>query len=186
MEPPLAPDWQIEHWLNTPRPLALADLRGRVVLAIAFQMLCPGCVSQALPQALRARAAFSEEDLAVIGLHTVFEHHEAQGSAAALAAFLHEYRIDFPVGIDARSADDARPRTMRTYDMRGTPTTLLIDRGGALRVHKFGHIDDMRLGAAVAALIAEGPATPRRDRPETSDEAEGPRCPATPAAQDAG
>jgi hypothetical protein len=150
-----APDWQVEHWLNTPKPIGLADLRGKVVLALAFQMLCPGCVSHALPQAVRARQTFAEDGLAVIGLHTVFEHHEAQGSPAALAAFLHEYRIGFPVGIDAKDYNAGLPKTMQAYAMQGTPTTLLFDREGRLRLNKFGHLDDMRLGAAIASLLAE-------------------------------
>ena len=143
-----APDWKMAHWLNTPSPVTLESLRGRAVLAVAFQMLCPGCVSQGLPQAQRARATFRESDLAVIGLHTVFEHHEAQGSVAARQAFLHEYRIRFPVGIDAQ--ENGVPVTMRAYDMRGTPTTLLYDRAGQLRMHEFGHVEDMRLGGAIA------------------------------------
>jgi hypothetical protein len=151
-----APEWRIAHWLNTPAPLSLEALRGKVVFAVAFQMLCPGCVSQGLPQASRARAAFPESDLAVIGLHTVFEHHEAQGTPQALAAFLHEYRIAFPVGIDAPSGEGV-PQTMRAYQMQGTPTTLLIDRRSRLRLSKFGHLDDLRLGAAIASLIAETP-----------------------------
>lgn len=151
-----APEWAIAHWLNTPAPITLASLRGRAVLAVAFQMLCPGCVSQGLPQAQRARAMFAERDLAVIGLHTVFEHHEAQGSAAALSAFLHEYRIHFPVGIDAQDASG--PITMRTYGMRGTPTTLLYDGAGRLRLHEFGHVEDMRLGAAIMAVLGDGAA----------------------------
>lgn len=152
-----APEWAIAHWLNTHAPITLASLRGRAVLAVAFQMLCPGCVSQGLPQAQRARAMFAEGDLAVIGLHTVFEHHEAQGSAAALSAFLHEYRIHFPVGIDAQDAHG--PITMRAYGMRGTPTTLLYDRAGRLRLHEFGHVEDMRLGAAIMAVLGDGRAT---------------------------
>lgn len=106
------------------------------------------------PQAQRARATFDPRDLAVVGLHTVFEHHEAQGSPQALAAFLHEYRIDFPVGIDAQS-NEGVPQTMRAYQMQGTPTTILIDRAGMLRLQKFGHLNDLRLGAAIQALIGE-------------------------------
>jgi len=147
-----APEWEIAHWLNTP-PLSLAGLRGRPVLAVAFQMLCPGCVSQGLPQAQRARTVFAETDLVVLGLHTVFEHHEAQGTREALAAFLHEYRINFPVGIDAQDANTRLPRTMSAYGMRGTPTTLLFDRAGQLRLHQFGHLDDMRLGAVIASVL---------------------------------
>lgn len=153
----MAPEWTIAHWLNTPTPPSLAALRGKVVMAVAFQMLCPGCVSHGLPQAQRVRAAFSAKDVAVIGLHTVFEHREAQGSKEALAAFLHEYRIAFPVGIDAGAPGGGVPLTMRAYNMQGTPTTILIDRDGRLRLSKFGHIDDLLLGASIATLIGEAP-----------------------------
>lgn len=103
---------------------------------------------------LSGRATRSPNDLAVIGLYTVFEHHEAQGTRAALAA-LHECRITFPVGVDAQDPGSEGPQTMRAYGMQGTPTTLLIDRRGYLHIHKFGHLDDMRLGAAVATLIGD-------------------------------
>ncbi len=102
----------------------------------------------------RARAAFAESDLVILGLHTVFEHHETQGTRAALAAFIHEYKVRFPVASDAPGDAEFTPRTMGLYGMKGTPTTLLIDRAGVLKMQVFGHIDDMRLGAAVAALLA--------------------------------
>jgi len=47
---------------------------------------------------------------------------------------------------------------MRAYGMRGTPTTLLYDRAGQLRLHQFGHVEDMALGASiVAAMSSEAP-----------------------------
>ncbi len=92
----------------------------------------------------------------MIGLHTVFEHHAAQGTPAALEAFLHEYRIGFPVGLDVSSGPGRLPKAMDMYQMQGTPTTLLFDKAGRLRVQKFGHLDDLRLGASIAALMAEG------------------------------
>jgi len=147
--------WQVEQWLNSAEPVTLTALRGRVVYVLAFQMLCPGCATEALPQASRVRQSFAEHDVAVIGLHTVFEHHEAQGSAAALEAFLHEYRIGFPVGIDSHGPRSGLPRTMEYYQMRGTPTELLFDRAGELRMQHFGHLEDLRLGANIATLLAE-------------------------------
>jgi hypothetical protein len=126
------------------------------VFAVAFQMLCPGCVSHALPQAQRVREAFPADAVSVVGLHTVFEHHDAQGSAAALRAFLHEYRISFPVGVDAHDDGVALPATMREYQMQGTPTLLLIDAAGRLRMQRFGHLDDLRLGAAINAVLTQG------------------------------
>lgn len=154
--PRAAPEWRTTEWFNTTEPLTLALLRGRVVMVSAFQMLCPGCVSQGLPQAQRAAELFRPSDVAVIGLHSVFEHHDAMGPNA-LRAFLHEYRIRFPVGVDEPDGLGI-PHTMRAWELQGTPTTLLIDRDGRLRRHAFGHLSDLQLGAEIMALIAEQPA----------------------------
>ena len=155
MQPRLAPEWQTTTWFNTPEPLDLARLRGRVVLLHAFQMLCPGCVARGIPQAQRVAAAFAGAPLTVVGLHTVFEHHEAM-QLPSLRAFLHEYRVDFPVGVDVPGdGDDALPRTMRAYAMQGTPTTVLIDARGYLRRQVFGVHDDLRLGAELQTLLLE-------------------------------
>ncbi|MBM3554476.1 MAG: redoxin domain-containing protein [Alphaproteobacteria bacterium] len=150
----LAPDWTVARWFNSATPLALADLRGKVVAVHAFQMLCPGCVSHGLPQAQKIAALFPRDQVAVIGLHTVFEHHAAM-TPVALEAFLHEYRVTFPVGVDQPDGQEGLPVTMRTYGMRGTPTLLLIDRQGRLREHAFGQAEDMAVGAAIARLAAE-------------------------------
>jgi len=45
-----SPHWRIAEWLNTTAPTDLEAQRGHVVVACAFQMLCPGCVSHAIPQ----------------------------------------------------------------------------------------------------------------------------------------
>ncbi len=148
-----APTWRTTQWFNTPVRLNLADLRGRVVMVCAFQMLCPGCVSQGLPQAQRVASLFQPTDVAVIGLHSVFEHHDAM-RPNALQAFLHEYRIQFPVGVDEPDGVSL-PHTMRTYGFEGTPTTLLIDRIGRLRRQTLGHIPDLQLGAEIMALMGE-------------------------------
>ena len=109
---PSMPEWDIAQWFNTAQPLRLADLRGQVVLVHAFQMLCPGCVMHAIPQARKAHELCGEQGVAMIGLHTVFEHHDAM-HPHALAAFIHEYGLRFPVGVDAPSADGQPvPRTM--------------------------------------------------------------------------
>lgn len=83
----------------------------------------------------------------MIGLHTVFEHHAAM-TPVSLQAFLHEYRIAFPVGVDAPSADACNPIpvTMQAYGMQGTPSMVLIDRNGHLRHHAFGAVEDLALG----------------------------------------
>ena len=153
-QPRQAPDLNVDGWLNSPESLSLERLRGKVVLIEAFQMLCPGCVQQALPQAARVHQTFGHDQVAVIGLHTVFEHHAAQGPDA-LAAFLTEYGIAFPVGIDRPAAAGTLPETMQAYAMQGTPTLILVDREGRLRRQTTGHVPDLQLGAEIAVLLGE-------------------------------
>jgi len=160
-----APELDAVEWIGPPRPLA--ELRGRVVLVEVFQMLCPGCVSHGLPQAKRVEEMFPE--VAVIGLHSVFEHHEAM-TPVALRAFLHEYRIRFPVAVD-RHDGDRIPVTMRRYELQGTPSTLLIDREGRLRQLAFGAVDDLALGAYLGQLLGESGPEPEPEivlEPETA------------------
>ncbi|MGS1079102.1 redoxin domain-containing protein [Pseudoxanthomonas beigongshangi] len=151
---PSAPDWQVQQWFNTPTPPTLQSLRGKVIVLEAFQMLCPGCVSHGLPQAIRVHAGFSRDQVAVIGLHTVFEHRDVM-TPAALQAFLHEYRVPFPVGVDQPAPRGPIPLTMRAYAMQGTPTLTLIDRQGRVRQQHFGQVSDLALGAQIGALLGE-------------------------------
>lgn len=155
MDPKPAPPWETTTWLNTPEPLDLGKLRGRVVVLHAFQMLCPGCVQHGIPQAQRVAELFARAPLTVVGLHTVFEHHAAMNDDA-LRVFLAEYRVRFPVGVDAPGAGgDPLPRTMRAYGMQGTPTLVLIDAQGRRRRQVFGQHDDLILGAEIGTLLAE-------------------------------
>jgi hypothetical protein len=97
--------------------------------------------------------------VAVIGLHSVFEHHDVM-TAQALRTFIHEYRLSFPIGIDQPASTGPLPLTMQTYGLRGTPSLLLIDRRGRLRLNYFGHLDDLRLGALIGQLLAQTQSTP--------------------------
>lgn len=148
------PAWEVERWFNTPHPLSLESLRGKVIVLEAFQMLCPGCVMHGLPQAARVYQTFPPSQVAVVGLHTVFEHHDAM-TPIALQAFLHEYRIGFPVGVDQPDGRGGLPRTMRAYGLQGTPTLLIFDALGRLRHHHFGQVGDLSLGAEIAELMVE-------------------------------
>jgi peroxiredoxin len=149
-----APELVIARWFNTEEPVTLASLRGRPVLLHSFQMLCPGCVSHAIPQARKIAAMLEHTDLAVIGLHTVFEHHDAM-TPVSLQAFLHEYRITFPVGVDKPADEGPIPQTMALYQFRGTPSTVLIDRQGHIRYSGFGQEDDVALGLRLGMLLSE-------------------------------
>jgi len=152
-----APELLVQTWFNTDRPLLLSGLRGRVVVLAAFQVLCPHSVSAGIPQAQRIHETFAPSDVSVIGLHATFEHHDAV-SSAVLKAFIHEYRLKFPIALDQPNPSSPIPHTMDRYKMRGTPSLVLIDRHGHVRKHTFGAVDDLRLGAEIGALTQESDA----------------------------
>ncbi len=157
--PEYPPELKVAQWFNAKEPLSLEKLKGRVVVLLAFQMQCPGSLRHALPQAQRIARAFNDDQVAVVGLHTVFEDHEDM-TPALLEAFLRSERIDIPVAVDQPNGSEL-PHTMDAYGMQGTPTLLLFDRQGRLRRHYLGAVDDVRLGAEIMALAIEDAKAPR-------------------------
>jgi hypothetical protein len=149
-----APELLVQTWFNTDRPLLVSGLRGKVVVIAAFQVLCPNSIAAAVPQAARIYETFEPKDVVVIGLHATFEHHDAF-NAAVLKAFIHEYRLKFPIALDQPNPASPIPHTMDRYKMRGTPSLVLIDRHGLVRKHAFGAVDDLRIGAEIGALTQE-------------------------------
>lgn len=149
-----APELQVSRWFNTERNLKLEDLRGKLTIIHAFQMLCPGCVTHALPQMLRLHQTFSSDEVNLIGLHTVFEHHAAM-NPEALAAFIYEYQLPFPIGVDAPHPNHRIPQTMQELGLQGTPSLVILDRENRIRGHQFGRLDDLSLGLIIGRLLAE-------------------------------
>jgi len=150
------PKLLVSKWLNTHDEISVAKLRGNVVLVYVFQMLCPACILHSIPQANKIHQMFAPQKLQVLGLHSVFEHHDAM-KEHSLRAFMHEFKVKFPVGIDKESIrrKGTIPQTMEKYAMQGTPTLLIYDKNGELKFQEFGHMDDLELGFILGTLISE-------------------------------
>ncbi|MCZ7595469.1 MAG: redoxin family protein [Hyphomicrobium sp.] len=159
--PETPPELIASQWFNAAEPLSLAKLKGKVVVLVAFQMLCPGSLRHSLPQASRIARAFSGDEVEVIGLHMVFENHNDM-TPSLLEPFLKSEHIEIPVAVDAQNGSGL-PQTMEAYGMQGTPTLLIFDRQGRLRRHYLGAVDDVRLGAEIMALAIEDKQAPREE-----------------------
>lgn len=158
-DPESPPELETAAWLNADEPVTLKALKGKVVVLAAFQQHCPGSVKHGLPQAARLSGAFSEDEVAVIGLNTPFEE-TAKQDKKALETFVDEHGLSFPIALDKANGRDL-PKTMEAYEIQGTPTVLLFDRQGRLRRHYLGQVDDVRLGAEIMALAIEARDAPR-------------------------
>ncbi len=150
---PQAPELMVSEWFNADAPISLSGLRGQVVVIEAFQMLCPGCVAHGLPQIKQIYDVFASDQVAVLGLHTVFEHHAAM-TPVSLKAFIHEYRLPFPIGVDM-AGEGSIPKTMEAYRLQGTPSLIIIDQAGRLRANHFGHVPDMQAAYEITTLLKE-------------------------------
>lgn len=144
-------DFDVTEWFNS-EPLTPEGLRGRVVLVEFFQMLCPGCVNHGIPQAKRVHRMIRADQVVVLGIHSVFEHHHAM-SPDALKVFLAEFDVRFPVAVDRPG--DVLPVTMRRWRIEGTPATMLVDREGRVRQTWLGQLDDLALGVWLGTLLSE-------------------------------
>ncbi len=149
-----APALETIAWINSEKPLLLSDLKGKVIVIHAFQMLCPACVVHSVPQARAIYDYYARKDVEVIGLHSVFEHHDVM-TFDALKAFAAEYRIPYPIAVDKPSEHSPVPKTMTSYQMRGTPTLIILDKTGEIKLNHFGQMNDMQVGSIIGGLLAE-------------------------------
>lgn len=152
-DPENPPELSVTRWFNAPSGHSKAALKGKVVVLTAFQLTCPSSQNHAVPQANRLARGFSDDEVAVIGLHMPFENH-GEETPGKLKAFVQDAELAFPVAIDTPDGKGP-PKTMTAYEMQGSPTTLLFDRQGRLRRHYLGPVDDVRVAAEIMALTME-------------------------------
>ena len=62
--------------------------------------------------------------------------------------------VSVAVGVDAKGLG-SMPKTMEAYRMRGTPSTMILDKDGQLVHHHFGQVSEMQIGAQISALLAQ-------------------------------
>ena len=150
-----APELEVQEWLNTKNDITLEKLKNKIVIIFAFQMLCPACVQHSIPQSKKLFEKFKNEDVVILGLHTVFEHHSVMNNEA-LKVFVHENNIKFPIAIDMPVKNDYIPASMKKYNMQGTPSLIIIDKEGYLRMNAFGLVEDLEIGLLIGSLLNKG------------------------------
>jgi cytochrome c biogenesis protein CcdA/thiol-disulfide isomerase/thioredoxin len=142
-----APDFTgISSWLNTPRPLSLPRLRGRVVLVDFWTYSCVNCL-RTLPHLEAWDRAYRKDGLTIVGIHTpefAFEHVRSNVVDA-----VRKLGVRYPVGLDNDYA------TWNAYANQYWPAEYLIDRNGHVRHVHFGEGDYGGTEMAIRTLLAE-------------------------------
>lgn len=131
-------------WFNTPAPLPLARLRGRLVILDFWTYCCVNCL-QLLPALKRVEAGFPDA-VVVIGVHS--PKFDAEKAPDAVAAAIARSGIAHPVVHDPGFALWSR------YTVRGWPTLVFISPDGYVIGEHAGEIDPDTLFETVGETIA--------------------------------
>ena len=110
-------------WLNTDKPISLADLKGRIVLLDFWTLCCINCI-HTLPDLAMIEARYPGI-VVVIGVHTPKFDNEKK-TASIMKAIL-RYEIKHPV------INDADKKIWNAYGCNHWPTLVLIDPDGKFR-----------------------------------------------------
>ncbi len=142
----LAPELTNQVWLNTDRPLRLADLRGKVVLLDMWTFDCINC-RNVIPSLRDWYNTYSNQGLIVIGNH--FPEFDYERDLNNLKAAVQQLNVPYAV------AQDNDGQTWDAYRTRFWPTLYLIDKRGHLRYTRIGEGAYAETEQAIQDLLKE-------------------------------
>ena len=131
-----APEITASAWLNTP-PLALANLRGRIVVVEFWATWCPPCRTS-IPHLVEMHKKYAPKGVVICGLTA-----EAKSK---VETFAQEMGMVYPVGCGSTSGG--------TYGVQSIPHAFIVDPSGVIAWH--GH----PVGGLDAAIGKQLQATP--------------------------
>jgi len=212
-----SPNFGVSEWIQG-APTNFDQEKDHVVLLEVFQVNCPGCFMNAIPEAISIYNKYKDEGVRVLGIATAFEDFDKNTlenlkmlaetgevvgetkNALSMHGKLQDgnklsYKIPFPLGMDkltktsgeisqeiimqfvysqipefdSQSEDyknqiiqrvkdhmkskEYSAETFEKFSLKGTPSTILVDRKGILRDVSFGqsgHVETM-----IQKLISE-------------------------------
>lgn len=130
-------------WLNTPKPILLKNLKGKVVLLDFWTLCCINCI-HTLPDLAKLEAKYPKE-LVVIGVHS--PKFDNEKSTESIRKALARYEVRHPV------VNDAGRKIWESFQVDSWPTLVLIDHEGKLVARGSGEGLYDAVDAAVAELV---------------------------------
>jgi len=137
----------IDNWLNTPRPLSAASLKGKVVLVDFWTYSCINCI-RTLPHIQKLHERYAAQGLVVVGMHTPeFPFERDSGNVKSA---IKRYGLTYPV------AQDNQYKTWDNYKNLYWPAQYLIGRNGNIVFQHYGEGDEALIEEQVRqALLAK-------------------------------
>ena len=158
------------EWLNTERPLKLADLSGKAVLLNFFTSCCINC-THVVADLKRLHARYAPE-LLVIGVHSPKLSAEREANAVRDAILR--------LGIDYAVVNDRDMRIWKQHEVRAWPTTMLVAPHGRIIETRVGEGIFDALDGTIGAVLSGAIRTGDVDHAPLPLRAEGEQAPAQP------
>lgn len=141
------------------KPLALADLKGKVVIVDFWGTWCPPCREE-IPSFIELKKQFGDK-LEVVGM--TWEHGQGGDEGAAkVKKFCQDFKVEFNYPLTLVTD---RAELQKVPDFKAFPTTLFIDKQGRVRAKLVGLTELEGLRSLTQALLDE--AAPAGDKPGT-------------------
>jgi len=119
-----APDFPAGlSWLNTSHPIALQELRGKIVLLDFWTYCCINCL-HVIPDLKYLENKYADKPLVVIGVHSAKFTNEKDAANVQQAVW--RYEVEHPVVVDSDFT------VWQSYSVRAWPTLVMIDPDGYL------------------------------------------------------
>jgi thiol-disulfide isomerase/thioredoxin len=146
VKPTVAPEFTgIEKWLNS-EPLAMQQLRGKVVLVDFWTYTCINCI-RTLPYVKSWHEKYKDQGLVIVGVHT--PEYPFERSTDNVKTAIKRFGITYPV------AQDNKYATWRAYSNKYWPAVYLINKKGQIVYTHFGEGSYQETEAKIRALLAE-------------------------------
>lgn len=142
----MAPELTNTIWINTPNPLRLADLKGKVVIIEMWTFGCINC-RNVIPHLIDWHDKYSAEGLVIIGNH--FPEFDRESVLSNLEQAVKELEIPYAV------AEDNLGNTWKAYETRYWPSLYLIDKQGHIRYTHIGEGKYQETEEAILSLLNE-------------------------------
>jgi thiol-disulfide isomerase/thioredoxin len=154
-----APALDVSRWLGA-RPVSLAAMKGHPVLLFFWAHWCGDCKAE-VPILARLMQTYGPKGLVLVG-PTQLYGYTAEGDAApeAETRYTDQVRHQFYAALGSMPAPLSAENFQR-YGCSTTPTLVLLDRAGVVRLYHPGAMSYDALAGAVKRVLGPGAGGPR-------------------------
>lgn len=154
------PEWSnVKQWVNTPKPISLASLKGKVALVEAFRTGCSHC-EEAVPFMEMLYERYKPRGLQLVALQSPGAYDDAtnpENDWQKVQQWLKQRKVAYPVGFDEKSDWFQQKLKGERY-----PTVLILDTTGKVGFAQTGFDTTKAVNMSVEIeKLLPGPGTPQ-------------------------